>query len=99
MLKRKILNRHRLLTQNICLLMTFLAMGLWNGFQWNYVLSGFLFGMYSVIHNSYLSISKKFDWDFFHLLPKPISIGVKRVLMFHAAGLAIYAFNGKFPTI
>ena len=49
-----ILKGRRLLIQNMAIIATFLLMGMWNGLEFHYIFSGFLFGFYSAIHNSYV---------------------------------------------
>ncbi len=55
----KVLATHPLLKQNIALFLTFFLMGCWNGLKWHYLLSGSLFGIYSVVYNSYVFRSKQ----------------------------------------
>lgn len=43
----------RLFAQNIALFLTFLLMGCWNGLTWHYIVSGMMFGLASVLHNSF----------------------------------------------
>jgi membrane protein involved in D-alanine export len=49
--------------QNIALMLTFTLMGFWNGFELHFILSGMLFGLYSVIHNYYVYRCKKAKKD------------------------------------
>lgn len=91
------LRNHKLLSQNIALFSTFLVMGFWNGFQLNYIISGGLFGVFSVTHHSYKILLGGKRYDLFTLLPDVISANLKRFLMFHAASFSLYIFNGQFP--
>ncbi len=93
----KILKGKRLLIQNIAIISTFLLMGFWNGFTWYYIFSGFLFGIYSAIHNSYVVYIKKGGYDIFSSLPEVVSLNLKRFLMLNAAVLALYFFSGRVP--
>jgi membrane protein involved in D-alanine export len=93
----KFLKGRRLLIQNISIVSTFLLMGFWNGLTWYYILSGFLFGIYSAIHNSYIVYVKKGGYDIFSYFPKVISINLKRFLMINASVLALYFFSGRVP--
>ncbi len=84
--------------QHLALFATFFLMGCWNGFHGNFIISGSLFGLYSVVHNVYLHQCKVKGKDvFFGNLPpfwvKIISI----VIMFHLAALALYVFSGYVP--
>jgi membrane protein involved in D-alanine export len=82
--------------QNIALMLTFTLMGFWNGFQLHYVVSGMLFGLYSVIHNYYVYKCKRTKKDvvFGNLNPKWVRI-ISIVIMFNAVAFAIYIFSGK----
>jgi len=93
----KILKGRRLLIQNISIISTFLLMGMWNGLTWYYIFSGFLFGLYSAIHNSYVLYVKKGGYDIFTYFPAMVSINLKRFLMINAAVLALYFFSGRVP--
>jgi len=83
--------------QNIALFLTFTVMGFWNGFELHFILSGMLFGLYSVIHNYYVYRCKKNGRDVFFgsLDPKLVKI-ISIFMMFNAVAFAIYLFSGKF---
>jgi len=93
----KLLKGKRLLMQNIAILSTFLLMGLWNGLTWYYIFSGFLFGIYSAIHNSYVWYVRKGGKDLFSYFKPYVAINIKRFLMINAAVLALYFFSGRVP--
>jgi membrane protein involved in D-alanine export len=93
----KLLKGKRLLIQNISIILTFLLMGMWNGLTWYYIFSGFLFGMYSTIHNSYVVYVKRGGYDMFNVFPQIISINLKRFLMINGAVIALYFFSGRVP--
>jgi len=82
--------------QNIALFLTFTLMGFWNGFEVHFILSGMLFGSYSVIHNYYIYRCKKAKEDVFFkgLNPKFVRI-LSIVIMFNSVALAIYIFSGN----
>ena len=82
--------------QNIALFLTFTLMGFWNGFEIHYILSGMLFGLYSVIHNYYIYKCKKTKKDvvFGNLNPTYIRF-ISIFLMFNAVAFAIYIFSGQ----
>lgn len=82
--------------QNLALFLTFSLMGFWNGFELHFILSGMLFGLYSVIHNYYIYLCKKNGKDvFFGKLP-PVAVRILSiVIMFNAVAVAIYIFSGK----
>ncbi|MNJ84370.1 Peptidoglycan O-acetyltransferase [compost metagenome] len=82
--------------QNLALFLTFTLMGFWNGFQLHYILSGMLFGLFSISHNYYVYLCKKKGKDVFFgkLSPKAIQI-ISIFLMFNSVAFAIYLFSGK----
>lgn len=82
--------------QNIALFLTFSLMGFWNGFELHFILSGMVFGLYSVIHNYYIYLCKKNGKDVFFgtLSPKWIRI-ISIFILFHAVAISIYIFSGK----
>ena len=51
-------------------------MGMWNGFTWYFIFCGFLFGIYSAIHNIYVVYVKKGGFDYFAIFPDIISINL-----------------------
>lgn len=93
----KCLKGKRLLIQNIAIIATFLLMGLWNGFTWYFIFSGFLFGIYSATHNTYIMYIRKGGFDLFSLMPYIVSINLKRLLMVNAAIFSLYFFSGRVP--
>ena len=95
--KFEFLKSRRLLIQNLAIVSTFLLMGMWNGFTWYFIFSGFLFGIYSAIHNVYVVYVKKGGFDYFTIFPEIISINLKRFLMINGAVLALYFFSGRIP--
>ncbi len=95
--KYNYLKNRKLLIQNIAIICTFLLMGMWNGLTWYYIFSGFLFGIYSAIHNWYVLYVKKGGFDYFTIFPEIISINAKRFLMINGAVLALYFFSGRVP--
>jgi len=71
-------------------------MGFWNGFELHYIVSGMMFGCYSVIHNYYIYRCKKAKKDilFGKLDSKYVRI-ISIVIMFNAVAVAIYTFSSK----
>jgi len=82
--------------QNLALLSTFTLMGFWNGFELHYIVSGVLFGIYSMVHNYYVYLCKKNKRDVFFgtLNPKLVTL-ISIVFMFNAVAFSIYIFSGK----
>ncbi|MCC7301857.1 MAG: hypothetical protein IT233_04365 [Bacteroidia bacterium] len=96
--KKERLRPFPLLRQNTAIFLTFLLMGAWNGFSLHFILSGALFGLYSVIHNIYLHRCRKKGKDvlFGNLPPAGVRI-LSRIIMFVAVSFSLYIFSGKFP--
>jgi membrane protein involved in D-alanine export len=82
--------------QNLALLSTFTLMGFWNGFEIHYIVSGMLFGIYSMVHNYYVYLCKKNKKDVFFgtMHPKLVSF-ISIIFMFNAVAFSIYIFSGK----
>lgn len=82
--------------QNISLFLTFTLMGFWNGFELHYIISGMLFGLYSVIHNYYVYKCKKNKSDvvFGNLKDGAIRI-ISISIMIVTVAFSIYIFSGK----
>lgn len=82
--------------QNIALFLTFTVMGFWNGFELHFILSGMLFGFYSVIHNYYVYLCKKNGREMFFGKLSPQTVKYLSIfIMFNATAFAIYIFSGK----
>ena len=86
-----------LLKQNIALFSTFLLMGCWNGLELHYILSGSLFGLYSVVYNSYQHQSRKHKWDLWGSTPTWLVRSLSIFVMVHLACFALYIFSGRSP--
>jgi membrane protein involved in D-alanine export len=85
-----------LVRQNIALFATFSLMGCWNGFELHFILSGMLFGLYSVVHNYYSVQCKKLKRDvFFGSLPSHLVRAISIFIMFNLVAFAIYIFSGN----
>jgi membrane protein involved in D-alanine export len=96
--KQKRLKKLPLLRQNISLFATFLLMGVWNGFTKHFILSGVIFAIYSVVHNSYIHYSKKKQRDIvFGTMNEKYVKWISIVIMFNLAAFSIYIFSGRFP--
>ncbi len=82
--------------QNAALFLTFTLMGFWNGFKLHYIISGLLFGIYSMIHNYYFYKCKKNKKDviFGNLNPNIVK-AISIFLMVNSVAFAIYIFSGK----
>jgi membrane protein involved in D-alanine export len=71
-------------------------MGFWNGFEPHYIVSGVLFGVFSMVHNYYVYLCKKTKKDVFFgtMHPKLVSF-ISIIFMFNAVAFSIYIFSGK----
>lgn len=82
--------------QGLALFITFLLMGFWNGFELHFILSGALFGLYSVIHNAYTIKCKKKNRDLiFGKLNAKVVGYLSIIIMFNLVAFAIYVFSGN----
>jgi membrane protein involved in D-alanine export len=82
--------------QSIALFLTFTLMGFWNGFELHYIVSGMLFGVYSMVHNYYANQCKKQKKDVFfgNLNEKWVRV-LSICIMFNLVAIAIYIFSGN----
>lgn len=96
----KRLKPHSLFKQNSALVLTFLLMGCWNGFQKHFILSGLLFGLYSAIHNSYVVSCRKAGRDvvFGEMDPRLVRI-LSIFIMLNLVAFSLYIFSGRCPLI
>lgn len=96
--KKKRLKPYPLTKQNLSLFATFTLMGCWNGFQFHYILSGMIFGLYSVVYNSYVFKCKKQKRDIvFGTLPDQIVRPLSIFILMNLAAFSIYIFSGRAP--
>lgn len=94
--RKKSLKPYPLFRQNIALFATFLLMGCWNGFKWQYIISGMLFGIYSVVYNSYNHLCKKNGRDIvFGKMNPTVVTWISIFITFHLAAFSIYIFSGR----
>jgi membrane protein involved in D-alanine export len=85
------------LRQNTAIFFTFFLMGVWNGFEQNFVFSGLLYGLYSVVHNYYTIECRKHDRDvvFGNLNEKKVHY-ISVFIMFNLVCFALYIFSGRY---
>ena len=96
--KIKKLKPYPLSKQNVSLFATFSLMGCWNGFQFNFILSGMLFGLYSVVYNTYVFKCKKGKRDVvFGTLPDVYIRAISIFVLFNIVAFSIYIFSGRAP--
>ena len=91
------LKKNPITKQNLAIFFTLFIMGIWNGFESNFIWSGIIYGIYSVIHNTYAIQCRKKDKDiiFGKLNPKMVKY-ISIVLMFHLICIALYVFSGRY---
>jgi membrane protein involved in D-alanine export len=96
--RKKSLKKYPIFRQNISLFLTFLLMGCWNGFERNYILSGVLFGIISIVHNTYSIQCKKKQKDIiFGKIPDFWVKWISIFIMWNVVAFALYIFSGKAP--
>lgn len=94
--KTAFFGRHRLAAQNIGILATLLAMGVWNGLALHYVVSGLMFGAYSVGHNLLVQHARTRPALQAFLARRPVQWAGWALTLILAA-LALYVFSGRSP--
>lgn len=93
----KSLKKYPVSKQNIAIFFTFFLMAVWNGFESNYIWSGVLYGLYSVVHNTYVINCRKKDRDVVFGTISPVFVKYISVfLVFHLVCFALYVFSGRF---
>lgn len=85
---------HKLFAQNIGIFSTLFVMGIWNGVQLKYIVSGVLFGSYSVMHNSLVYYSSRFGSLQLFLSKRWVGV-LGRVVTLSLACFALYVFSGR----
>ncbi|GAB2903610.1 membrane-bound O-acyltransferase [Paralcaligenes sp. KSB-10] len=94
--KDSFFSQHRFAAQNIGIFATLFCMGIWNGLQLHYIVSGMMFGTYSVVHNRLVFAAKQRPALQQWLSSRPAQWG-GRVLTLAFAMLALYVFSGRSP--
>lgn len=96
--RKNLFKKSSLTRQNIALFSTFLLMGCWNGFQVHFILSGAIFGLYSVLYNIYQTRCKQRKKDIVFGSLNPLLVRLLSFIIFwHGAAFALYIFSGRFP--
>lgn len=90
------LKKAPLTRQNIAIFVTLCFMGCWNGFEINFILSGLIYGLFSVVHNIYQYKCRVNDKDvvFGNLSPTAVKY-ISIFIMFNLACFALYVFSGR----
>ena len=94
--KTSFFGRHRLAAQNIGIFATLVAMGVWNGLSLHYIVSGAMFGSYSVGHNLLVNAARTRP-KLAKTLAYPAVRVVGSVSTLVMAALALYVFSGRSP--
>ena len=85
-----------LIRQNFALFFTFFLMGCWNGFRFHFILSGAVFGLYSMVHNTYVYKCRKNKRDVVFGSMNPMVIKIISIfIMLNIVSLAVYIFSGR----
>ena len=93
-MRRPNLKKHRLAIQNTGIFMVLMTMGLWNGVEVHYILSGVIFALLSIIHNSYTTYAKQgASWAVFPT--GKLGRVLSTLLTFHGAVFALFIFSGR----
>ena len=93
--KKDMLSKKKLLVQNVTVFATLFVMGIWNGISMNYVVSGVMFGFYSVIYNLMLAYKNKPIMAF--MFGSAMICYIGRVFNLVLVMLALYIFSGRGP--
>lgn len=92
----KKLKKYPVTKQNLAIFFTFFLMAVWNGFEINFIWSGILYGIYSVIHNTYLIECRKKDKDVVFGIMNPNFVKYLSIfIMINLTCLALYVFSGR----
>ncbi|MBL7931499.1 MAG: hypothetical protein JNL60_06340 [Bacteroidia bacterium] len=94
--QKKELKKYPITRQNLAIFFTFFLMAVWNGFELNFILSGVVYGIYSVVHNIYAIECRKKDRDvFFGNLSPTLVKYISIFIMFNLVCIALYIFSGR----
>ena len=85
---------HKLIAQNICILATLLIMGVWNGFEPQYICSGLMFGLYSVFYNELIHAAR-LNNRLKALISRRDVRAIGRVFTLFLVVMALYVFSGR----
>lgn len=82
--------------QNMAIFMTLFIMGCWNGFEAQFIYSGLIYAIYSMIHNTYSINCRKQQKDilFGNLSPKVVKY-LSMFLLINFTVVALYVFSGR----
>lgn len=95
--QQKKLKKYPITKQNIAIFFTLFMMGIWNGFEPNFIWSGIIYGLYSVVHNTYTIECRKKDRDIIFGTLNPTAIKyISIFMMFNLVCLALYVFSGRY---
>jgi membrane protein involved in D-alanine export len=82
--------------QNMAIFMTLFIMGCWNGFEAQFIYSGLIYAVYSIVYNTYAINCRKQQRDilFGSLSPKMVKF-LSMFLLINFTVLALYVFSGR----
>ena len=90
------MGKHRLQAQNICIFATLMIMGTWNGFEPQYLCSGLLFGVYSVVYNDMVILARGRP-RLQELMESRVVGFAGRIISLLLVVFALYVFSGRSP--
>ncbi len=90
------LKKRPITKQNLAIFLTLFIMGCWNGFEAQFIYSGLIYALYSIVHNVYTIQCRKKDKDVFFGKMNPIYITyISRFVLFNLTAVALYIFSGR----
>jgi membrane protein involved in D-alanine export len=90
------LKKYPITKQNLAIFLTLFIMGCWNGFEPQYIYSGLIYALYSIVHNSYTMQCRKKQRDIlFGTIGIKYTRYVSIFLLFNFTAFALYVFSGR----
>lgn len=90
------LKKYPITKQNLAIFLTLFIMGCWNGFEPQYIYSGLIYALYSIIHNIYTIECRKKQKDvIFGTIGIKYTRYISLFLLFNFTAFALYVFSGR----
>ena len=90
------LKKYPITKQNLAIFLTLFIMGCWNGFEPQYIYSGLIYALYSIIHNIYTIECRKKQKDvIFGTIGLKYTRYISLFLLFNFTAFALYVFSGR----
>ncbi|OWO78659.1 hypothetical protein B5C26_23485 [Photorhabdus luminescens] len=93
LMEKNFFKNHRFFAQNISIFITLFCMGIWNGLELNYIISGALFGFYSVMHNCLIHYTRDKE-NIANILNTKLISFFGRVTTLTLICFSLYIFSG-----